>query len=321
MHRLSFCSLRSHKYSVFIRHFRVIITAVKYYGGRNYTTDVAATQRPTQYLLHNSPRNTDPIYPRTPSPKSTLSLPCGGTEHAVEVPPLNGRYMSRPCSSTAQRTPSQNATLSLPPSLRMMVALRPLPPAAPASNKYRTRRDPSSGRVCVRLPVNRLLAHAPLNGCRRGEAHPVRPRRRPEAALPGLVVVASLPISYTRDPSGACDHCALFPSLRLLTMRRAKLLALPLSCGLLIVCRGVSPSSTAGVFFSYTQRTRLVKCFDKHDYALNGAVVCKVRYFRDILATPSHFWRERKKAATWGVSHGGLTPLLRLKITRFAALL
>ena len=104
-------------------------------------------------------------------------------------------------------------------------------------------------------------------------------------------------------------------------MRRAKLLAWPLSCGLLIVCRGVSPSSTAGVFFSYTQRTRLVKCFDTHDYVLNGAVVCKVRRFRDIIAKPALFWKERKKAATWGVSRGGLTPLLRLDITRFAALL
>ena len=75
----------------------------------------------------------------------------------------------------------------------MMLAKRPHPPAAPASNKYRTRRDPSSGRVVCLVAASGLLAHAPLNGCRRGEAHPVRPRRRPEAALPGLVVVASLP--------------------------------------------------------------------------------------------------------------------------------
>lgn len=77
----------------------------------------------------------------------------------------------------------------------------------------------------MRLPVNRLLAHAPLFLLPPEGSRPGLPPAGKGAALRGLGGVASCPFCIARDPSGACATFAPFPSLRPFTIRRALLLA------------------------------------------------------------------------------------------------
>lgn len=66
----------------------------------------------------------------------------------------------------------------------------------------------------MRLPVNRLLAHAPLFLLPPAGSRPGLPPAGNGAARPGLGGVASCPFCIARDPYGACATFALFPSPR-----------------------------------------------------------------------------------------------------------